>query len=71
MNAVVWMLRLPFLGIIYAVVIGIVENFSTLSHADLAMYVGGICLCVGVCVAAGLLKKPMPAETQTKIYNRM
>lgn len=70
-NVIVWILRLPFLGIIYAVFMGMLENPSELSREDWAMSGGGISLCIGVCIAAGLLSKPMPAEKQSKIYKRM
>lgn len=70
-NVIVWILRLPFLGIIYTILIGMLEDSSELSRKDWAMLGGGIFLCVGVCIAAGLLQKPMPAEKQSKIYKRM
>ncbi|WP_415892875.1 hypothetical protein ACMXYN_17450 [Neptuniibacter sp. PT8_73] len=70
-NVMVWILRLPFLGIIYAVIMGLFENSSALSKEDWAMSGGGISLCIGVCIAAGLLNKPMPAEEQSKIVKRM
>lgn len=70
-NLIVWMLRLPFLGIIYAVFKGILEDSSELTIKDWSMSGGGISLCIGVCIAAGLLNKPMPTETQSKLYKGM
>lgn len=66
-----WILRLPFLGIIYAVVTGILDQPSELSRSDFAMAIGGISLCIGICIAAGLLKKPITTEERSKINKRM
>ena len=70
-KVMIWMLRLPFLGLIYIVVMGAIEKLPHMSKSDIAMHIGGISLCIGVCIAAGLLHRPIPSEKQSKIYRNM
>ena len=66
-NVLVWLLRLPFIVISILVLVGISEEHNPM---DIFFSIGGVSLCVGVCILAGILNKPLSSSNEKVILFR-